>query len=117
MLEELPRFGRALTGSVRRETVAQCTLESLERLFAPAAAAVAITGGERESRLVVAASSGHPTPTAENQFLSEVLAAQEVVRHITPPAIGAPLVAAGHTLGIVAVWGKSGGAPYRERGV
>ncbi len=114
VLEELTRFGRALTGSVRRETVAQCTLESLERLFAPAAAAVAITGGERESRLVIAASSGHTTPTAENEFLKEVLAAQEVVRQVTPPAIGAPLVAAGHTLGIVAVWGKSGGAPFGD---
>ena len=111
MLEELTRFGRALTGSVRRETVAQCTLESLERLLAPRvqAACVALSGpADMESRLAIAAASGDPTPAADDEFLHEVLSGQRTVRRVTPPALGAPLIAAGHTMGIVAVWGKSG---------
>ena len=68
VLVELTRFARALTGALRRETVAQCTVESLERLFPPASAAVATVeevwaevegflergefGGEQEGRSV-----------------------------------------------------------------
>ena len=115
VLEELTRFGRALTGSVRRETVAQCALESLGRLYGDrlAAAAAALTGEtEREPRLALAASFGDPTPAEDDEFLREVLAAGRVVRNSTTGTIGAPLIAAGHTMGILAAWSKGGAPPF-----
>ncbi|HWO87893.1 MAG TPA: ATP-binding protein [Gemmatimonadales bacterium] len=109
VLAELTRFGRALTGQIRRETVAAGTLEALERVFVPSAAAVALVT-EPGGRLTIAASSGEPTPSSGDQFLQLVHTESRVVRQVTPPRLGAPLVAANHTLGIVAVWGKNPGA-------
>lgn len=104
VLAELTRLGRALTGAVRRETVAEHTVECLVRLFAPEAAVVAL-GVEQQPRFVPAASFG-TTPQPDDAFLGEVAAAGRVVSQVTPPRLGAPLVAAGHTMGIVAVTGK-----------
>jgi two-component system NtrC family sensor kinase len=104
ILAELTRLGRALTGAVRRETVAECTAECLARLFAPEAAVVSLSV-QKEPRFVPAASFG-TTPQPDDAFLREVAAAGRVVRQVTPPRLGAPLVAAGHTMGIVAVTGK-----------
>jgi two-component system, NtrC family, sensor kinase len=111
ILEELTRLGRALTGSLRRETVAQCVVDALSRLFDIEAAVVAVAGSEGgEPRFELAASLGDPTPPDDDEFLIEVAAAQGVVRRITPPRLGVPLVAANHTMGILAVRGKSGTA-------
>src|SRR5262245_6679427 len=106
VLDELTRFGRALTGALRRETVAQCTLECLDRLFTPAAACVAVTDDTTHRHQVVAA-SGDPTLQAPDPFLSEVARARGVTRHTAEPLLGAPLVAAGHTLGVLAFRSKA----------
>ncbi len=102
VLSELTRFARALTGALRRETVAQCTVESLERLFPGAGAAVA-TVEEGSRRPVILASRGEGAPAAQDALLADVLRTRATVRHEDPAALAAPLVAAGHTLGIAAV--------------
>ena len=106
VLEELTRFGRALTGALRRETVAQCTLECLNRLFTPAAACVAVMDDTTRRPHVVAA-SGDPTLQAPDPFLDELARARGVTRHTVDPFLGAPLVAAGHTLGVLALRSKT----------
>ncbi len=107
VLAELTRFGRALTGAVKRETVADCTAECLERVFVARAGVVALTGEPRSRSLAIAASFGDPTPPPDDPFLKEIQIAQRAVRQVTEARIGAPLVAAGHTLGVIAVWGKT----------
>ncbi|MDP3773538.1 MAG: ATP-binding protein [Gemmatimonadales bacterium] len=107
VLAELTRFGRTLTGALRRETVAERTAECLERLFDPAAIAVSVGAGDATPGLTLAVASGSPTPTLQDPFLAELLAAAPHVIRVTGPArLGAPLVAAGHTMGIIGVWGK-----------
>jgi two-component system NtrC family sensor kinase len=105
VLAELTRFGRALTGALRRETVADCTQECLERLFAPAAGALVLSGGETQQR-PLAVAFGDPAPQAADPFFSEIHAAERVIRHANPARLGTPIVAAGHTMGVLALWGK-----------
>lgn len=108
VLAELTRFGRVLSGQIRRDTVAASTLEALERVFVPAAATVALAAEDTRS-LAIAASCGIPTPSNDDPFLHAVQTAGRIVRHVTPPRLGAPLVAAGHTMGVLAVIGKNPG--------
>jgi two-component system NtrC family sensor kinase len=105
VLAELTRFGRALTGGLRRETVADCTQQCLERLFAPAAGAVALSDGDTAPRHLAAA-FGDPVPQVADPFFSEIHAAGRVIRHPNPARLGTPIVVAGHTMGVVALWGK-----------
>jgi len=109
VLAELTRFGRALTGALRRETVADCTQECLERLFAPAAGALALAAGDPQ-QLHLAAAFGEPAPSSADPLFSEIRAAGRVIRHQNPARIGTPIVAAGHTMGVLALWGKREGA-------
>ncbi|MFI5206396.1 MAG: ATP-binding protein [Gemmatimonadales bacterium] len=104
-LAELTRFGRVLSGALSRETVASCTRDCLVRLFAPSALALALT--EPKDRLGLLASFGSPTPRADDPFLAEVLAEDRVVRHREPARVGTRLVAAGHTMGVLALWSNS----------
>ncbi len=105
VLAELTRFGRALTGTIRRETVTDSTTECLERLFAPRALAFALTTDDPRT-VVLAGASGAPTPQSGDPFFFEVQEAGRVVRHDDPARLGTPVTAAGHTMGILAVWGK-----------
>ena len=105
VLAELTRFGRALTGGLRRETVADCTQQCLERLFAPAAGAVALADGDT-APLHLAAAFGDPVPQVADPFFSEIHAAGRVIRHPDPARLGTPIVVAGHTMGVLALWGK-----------
>ncbi len=105
VLAELTRFGRALTGAIRRETVADSAKECLERLFAPRALVLALTT-EHPRTFLLAVASGDPPPNADDPFLVEVQEAGRVVRHENPSRLGTPVTAAGHTMGILAVWGK-----------
>ena len=110
ILDELTRFARSLSGAARAESVAERTAELLERLFDSAGLAVAIGSQENEGRLVLAAARGEPSPRADDPFLAAVQRAGRVIRSDDGAALGAPLVAAGHTMGAVAVWGRSAGA-------
>ena len=102
VLAELTRFARALTGALRRETVAQCTAESLERLFTPTGAVVTVAeDGSR--RLAILAARGEDAPDAADPAIADVHTAHSVVRRDDPPFLGAPMIAAGQTMGIVAV--------------
>jgi two-component system NtrC family sensor kinase len=107
-LAELTRFGRVLSGALSRETVASITRDCAQSLFAPAAFALAIV--EPDGRVWLLASSGSPTPRADNPFLAELLVEDRVVRHRDPERLGTRLVAAGHTMGILALWSNRPGA-------
>ena len=106
ILDELARFARSLSGAARTETVADRTAELLARVFDTASLAVALSDGDDLDRLVLAAARGEPAPRANDPFLSAVQRAGRVIRRDDPPALGAPLIAAGHTMGAIAVWGK-----------
>jgi two-component system NtrC family sensor kinase len=103
-LAEITRFGRGLSGALSRETVAACTRDCIERVFSPAAFALALQ--EPKDRLGLLASFGNPTPRADDPFIAEVLAKDGVVRHRSPARMGAQLVGAGRTMGVLAVWGN-----------
>jgi two-component system NtrC family sensor kinase len=110
ILDELTRFARSLSGAALSESVAERTAELLERLFGPAALAVAITNHDDEGRLVLLATRGEPAPRADDAFLGAVERAGRAIRSDDAAALGAPLLAAGHTMGAVAVWGRNAGA-------
>ncbi|MFI5279168.1 MAG: ATP-binding protein [Gemmatimonadales bacterium] len=107
-LAELTRFGRVLSGALSRETVASCTRDCVVSVYAPSALALALV--EPTDRLGLVASFGSPTPRADDPFLAEVQAEDRVVRHREPARIGTRLVAAGHTMGVLALWSNSRGA-------
>ncbi len=104
VLAELTRFARALTGALRRETVAQCTVEALDRLFGPAGAVVTLAE-DGSKRLSVAAARGDDSPEPGDPFLAEIVRSHAPVRRDDPPMLGAPMIAAGHTMGVIAVKG------------
>jgi two-component system NtrC family sensor kinase len=106
VLAEMTRFGRALTGALRRQTVAEHTVECLQRLFSPAAVCVALTA-DTPARLTIAAADGWTPVGAADPLLLAVLEAHGLVRTQDPPALGVPLAAAGHTLGVLAVRGTA----------
>jgi two-component system NtrC family sensor kinase len=110
VLGELTEFARSLGGAARRETVAERAAELLQRLFDPAALAVAFAAPDDPARLVLAAVRGTPAPAARDPFLSATQRAGRLIRDDDPARLAAPLVAAGHTMGILAVWGKHPGA-------
>jgi two-component system NtrC family sensor kinase len=105
ILAELTRLGRALSGALSRETVADCTSECLQRLFGRTAGAFAVADGN--GRFAIAAAYGDPAPRGDDPFFAEIDAAGRVVRHANPSRLGTPLLAAGHTMGIIGVWGQS----------
>jgi len=110
ILDELTRFARSLSGAALSGSVAERTADLLERLFGPASLAVAIGNHNDEGRLVLAAARGEPAPRADDPFLEAVERAGRVMRSDDAAALGAPLLAAGHTMGAVAVWGRNAGA-------
>ncbi len=110
ILDELTRLARSLSGAARRESVAERTAEVLERLFDPAALAVVLNGSDKADRPTVAASRGADVPRADDPLLVSALRDARVARHEDPPLLAAPLVAAGHTMGILVVRGKRPGA-------
>jgi len=110
VLGELTLFTRGLGGATRRETVAERAAELLEKLFDPASLAVALTAPDDPGRLVLAAARGAAPPAADDPLLSATQRAGHVIRSDHPARLAAPLVAAGHTMGILAVWGKRPGA-------
>ena len=95
-----------MTGAIRRETVADSVKDCLDRLFAPQALAVAFTTEDAQA-FILGATLGDPTPSADDPFYHEVQAAGRVVRHRSPARLGTPVTAAGHTMGILAIWGKT----------
>ncbi len=106
VLAELTRFGRALTGAIRRETAADATADCLNRLFAPRALVVVLTG-ESPRNLFIAAHQGDDALAVDDPFVLEVQEAGRVVRHANPSQLGTTIVAAGHTMGILALRGKT----------
>jgi two-component system NtrC family sensor kinase len=106
VLDELTRFAQNLTGAAHKESVAERTAELLERLFDPAALAVALSAPGDPGRLQLAAARGEPPPRADDPFLSSTQQAGRVIRSDDPARLGAPLAAAGHTMGVLAVWGR-----------
>ncbi len=110
LLQELTGFAHGLTGAARAETVAERTAELLGRLFDPAALAVIFETPGDPSRPAAVVLRGDPQPTVDDPFLAEVRRAEQPARHDTPPRLGAPLLAAGHALGAIALWGRRPGA-------
>ena len=110
ILDELTRFARSLSGAALSASVAERTADLLDRLFDPASLAVAISDHDDEGRLVLGAARGEPAPRADDPFLEAVERAGRVLRSDDAAALGAPLLAAGHTMGAVAVWGRNAGA-------
>ena len=110
ILDELTRFARSLSGAALSETVAERTAELLERLFDPSALAVGISDHDRGGRLRLAAARGANAPRADDPFLEAVQRAGRVTRSADAVALGSPLIAAGHTTGVLAVWGRQPGA-------
>ncbi len=108
-LDELTGFARALTGAARAETVAARTRELLVRLFDPAAFVVVFPAAHDPARPVAVEAGGDPAPAADDPFVAEVRRAERVVRHDHPARLGAPLVAAGHAMGALALWGRGRG--------
>ena len=106
VLAELTRFARALGGALSQATVADCTKECLERLFAPTAGALALPV-QGTGHFTLAAAFGDPVPRADDAFFTEIHAAGRVVRHADPARLGTPLVVAGHTMGIIGLWSKN----------
>ncbi len=90
---------------MKRETVAECTAECLSRVFAAESGVVALTGDARPRVLEIAASIGPAPPGADDPFLQGFLGNPRAARG-EAGQLGAPLVAAGHTLGVIAVWSK-----------
>ena len=90
VLAELTRFGRALTGAIRRETVADSAKECLDRLFAPRAQCLALTT-ESPRTFILATASGDPPPAHDDPFLVEVQEAGRVIRHTNPSRLGTPV--------------------------
>jgi two-component system NtrC family sensor kinase len=109
VLGELTSLGRALTGALKRESVAERTAECLARLFEPARVAVALAPMPGAADAVLA-TLGEPTPPADDPFLTELQRQGCLIRDPRHGRLGAPLVAAGHTMGCLAVWSKSPGA-------
>ena len=106
ILDELTRFARGLSGTALTETVAARTAELLERLFDPSALAVAVTDHRRaDGPLVLAAARGERALRPDDPFLDAVLREGRVIRSDDGAALGAPLMTAGHTMGVLAVWG------------
>jgi len=110
VLGELTQFTRGLGGAARRETVAERAAELLEKLFDPASLAVAFAAPDDPNGLVLAVARGPAAPAPDDLFLSATQRAGHVIRSDDPPRLAAPLVAAGHTMGILTVWGKRPGA-------
>jgi two-component system NtrC family sensor kinase len=90
--------------------VAQRTADLLERLFDPARLAVVLLDSVDPTRLQPVVLRGDPPPSPDDPFLVEVGGAESVVRGDDPARLGAPLLAAGHTMGLLAVWGRAPGA-------
>jgi len=107
ILDELTRFARSLSGSSRAESVAERTAELLERLFTPMA--LAIGTSDRDGPLTLAVARGRPAPRADDPFLARAQGAGQVIRSADSAALGSPLVAAGHAMGALAVWGARPG--------
>jgi len=106
VLDELTRFARSLSGAARRESVAERAADLLERLFDPAAVLVMFPAADDPTRQVPAAARGDPPPAPFDPFVEKVQHAGEVVRTASPARLGAPLEAAGHSLGCLVLWGK-----------
>ena len=106
VLDELTAFTRGLSGAARRESVAERAADLLERLFDPAALAVFFPALDDPTRMVPVALRGDPPPAADDPFLAKLRRTSKVLRTATPARLGAPLEAAGHTMGLLAVWGK-----------
>ncbi len=90
----------------RRETLGERTAELLERLFDPAAMLIAFPSPDEPTRPIPVIARGDPAPGADDPFLAAIAAARTLVRTDEPARLGAPLAAAGHTMGLLAVWGR-----------
>ncbi len=108
-LPHLTALGRALTGAIRLETIAGHAADTLDALFTPAAASVALQADPGGPCAIVAA-RGAPRVEPGAPFLEACLQSAHLLRTERPPCLGAPLVAAGHTVGAMVVEGREGAA-------
>ena len=106
-LPHLTALGRALTGAIRLETIAGHAADALVTLFDPAAASVAIEGAP-DATNSIAAERGTPSVGLGSPFFEACLQSTHLLRTDRPPCLGAPLVAAGHTIGALVVEGREG---------
>ncbi len=108
LLDDLTRFTRSLSGAASSATVADRTAELMERLFDAEALAVLLGDPEEGGRMALAAARGRPR--TDDPLLEAAQREGRVARRDDPAALAAPLVAAGYTMGAVAVWGRRPGA-------
>ena len=106
-LARLTALSRALGGAVRLDTIANRAADALVGLFAPDAASIVLEMGPR-ARFTLAASRGTPHEALGSAFCATCLRSQEIVRGADPPRLGAPLIGAGHTMGLLMLEGAPG---------
>jgi two-component system NtrC family sensor kinase len=107
VLARLTAFGRALGGAVRLDTIANHAADALVGLFAPDAVSIVLEMGPR-ARFTLAASRGTPREALGSAFCAACQRSQNVVRGADPPRLGAPLIGAGHTMGLLVIEGAPG---------
>lgn len=108
-LAHLTALGRALGGAIRFETIANHAADALTGVFAPEAVSVVLETGQR-GRFVTSATRGSPTEMPGSPFFDASQRAHEIVRSADPPRLAAPLVGAGHALGVLVLEGRPGTA-------
>ena len=108
-LAHLTALGRALGGAIRFETIANHTADTLTGVFAPEAVSVVLETGQR-GRFVTSATRGSPTEMPGSPFFDASQRAHEIVRSADPPRLAAPLIGAGHALGVLVLEGRPGTA-------
>jgi len=99
-LAHLTTLGRALGGAISPDTIAGHAADALRNLF-PSAAVSVVLELAPGSPFSVAASRGDPSITPASPFVEECRRARQAVRWSRPPRLGAPLVAAGHAVGVL----------------
>jgi len=107
-LSQLTSLGRSLTGAALPETIAGRSADALLGLFGPDAVTVALEPGARGARLRTAATRGSPQVGLDHPFLRLCQNGSQAVRSEDGVLMGAPLVAAGHVLGVLVVEGRPG---------
>jgi len=104
-LLHLTSLGRSLTGAILPETIATRSADALLCMFEPRAVTVAVEPEPGGDRLDVAATRGAPQIGLDDPFPERCRCGAPAVRSDDGTLLGAPLIAAGHLVGVIVVEG------------